>query len=118
MKTMFPLRLALPLLALLVAEPAWARASEPSTMPAAEPAPRPGTDAASAAPAGLPVREAEQACCNGIGGPIEEEPEVVVEHFADPAGEWRRWVAPTDPRLERRYAPRPAPSLNPITLRF
>lgn len=117
MKPMIPLLLALPLLALQVAEPALARTSGPPTMPTAEPAPRFGTDASSARPAGQPVRE-EPRCCNGIGGPIEEGPVVVIEHYADPAGAWRRWVAPTDTHLERRYAPRPAASLNPITLRF
>ena len=117
MKPMIPLLLALPLLALQVAEPAPARSPEPPTRPTVEPAPRLGTDAAMAAPAGLLVRE-EPGCCNGIGGPIEEDPVVVVGHAADPAGGWRRWVAPTDTRLERRYAPRPPVSLNPITRRF
>ena len=117
MKTMFPLLLALPLLANHLAEPALARAPEPATMPIAEPAPRLGTDGTPAAPASLPARE-EPSCCDGIGGPLEEEPVVVVEHAGNPAGEWRRWVAPTDTHLERRYAPRPALSLNPITLRF
>ena len=73
---------------------------------------------ASAMPAYLSVRQEQRGCCNGMGGPVEEEPAVVVEHFVDPAGEWRRWVAPTDANFERRYAPRPAPSLNPITLGF
>jgi len=114
---MFPLHLALPLLALHVAEPALARTSEPPATPTAEPTTRLETGAASAAPAGLPVRE-EKGCCNGMGGPIEEEPIVVVGPFADPGDERRRWVAPIDSNLERRYAPRPAPSLNPITLRF
>jgi len=75
-------------------------------------------DPASTAPDSLPVRqEAEGACCNGMGGPIEEEPVVVVGHVADPAGERRR-LAPIDADLEGRYASRPAPALNPITLRF
>lgn len=117
MKTMFPLRLALPLLALHVAEPALARTPEPPTVPTGEPTPRLGTDTAPAAPAGLPVRE-EEGCCNGMGGPVEEEPVVVVGPVADPGDERRRWVAPIDSNLERRHAPRPAPSLNPITLRF
>ena len=117
MKTMLPLLVALPLLALHAGDPALARTPEPPTMPTAQPAPPSGTDAAPATPANLSVREQEQGCCNGMGGPVEAEPEVVVEH-ADPAGDWRRWVAPTDANLERRYAPRPAPSLNPITLRF
>lgn len=113
MKTMIPSIAALALLALCAGEPALARSPEPPTVPTAEL----GTDAASAAPAGLPVRE-ERGCCNGMGGPVEEEPVVVVGPFADPAAEWRRWVAPIDSNLEHRYAPRPAPSLNPITLRF
>lgn len=117
MKTTLPLLLALPLLAFHVAEPALAMAPEPPTRPTGEPTPRLGTDPAPAVPAGLPVRE-EQGCCNGMGGPIEEEQVIVVQHVADPAAEWRRWVAPIDANLERRYAPRPAPSLNPITLRF
>ncbi|HYN46097.1 MAG TPA: hypothetical protein VES64_05355 [Allosphingosinicella sp.] len=108
---------ALALLALCAAEPALARISEPPAMPTAEPTPRLGTDTAPVAPAGLPVRE-EEGCCNGMGGPVEEEPVVVLGPLADPAAEWRRWVAPTDANFERRYAPRPAPSLNPITLRF
>jgi hypothetical protein len=111
---------ALALLALCAGEPALARTSEPPTMPTAEPAPRRATDPASATPDDLSIRKEEEegSCCNGMGGPVEEEPVVVVGHFADPAGEWRRWVAPIDANLERRYAPRPAPSLNPITLPF
>ena len=108
MKTMIPLLVALPLLALHAGDPALARTSEPVAVPTAQPA----------MPVHRPVREDEQGCCKGTGGPIEEGPAVVVEHVADPAGEWRRWVAPTDPDLERRYARRPTPSLNPITLRF
>lgn len=75
-------------------------------------------DPASATPDDPSVRqEAEGTCCNGMGGPIEEEPVVVVGHLADPAGERRRLV-PIDADLERRYAPGPTPGLNPITLRF
>jgi len=118
MKTMIPLLVALPLFALHAGDPALARTPEPVAMPTARPAPPSGTHAAWAMPAHRPVREGEQGCCNGTGGPVEEETAVVVEHVADPAGEWGRWVAPTDPDLERRYAPRPAPSLNPVTLRF
>lgn len=119
MKTMIPSIAALALLALCAGEPALARTPEPPTMPTAEPAPRPATVRASATPDDLSIRrEEEEGCCNGMGGPVEEEPVVVLGPFADPAAEWRRWVAPTDANLERRYAPRPAPSLNPITLRF
>lgn len=57
------------------------------------------------------------ACCDGMGGPIEEEPVVVIGHVADADGERHR-LAPADAERERRYAPRPAPGLNPITLRF
>jgi hypothetical protein len=83
-------------------EPALATASEPLTMVTTD---------------DLPDRQEEGACCNGVGGPIEDEPVVVVGHLADPAGERYR-LAPADANLERRYAPGPAPSLNPITLRF
>ena len=117
MKAMIPL-LALPLLVLHTGDPALARTPEPLAMPTAQPAPPSGTHAAWIMPADRPVRQEERGCCNGTGGPVEEEAAVVVEHVVDPAGEWGRWVAPTDPDLERRYAPRPAPSLNPITLRF
>ena len=119
MKTMIPSFAALALLALCAGEPALARTPEPPAMPAAEPAPRPAAVPAPATPDDPSIRREEEAsCCNGMGGPIEEEPIVVVGPFADPAGEWRRWVAPIDANLERRYAPRPAPGLNPITLRF
>ena len=61
----------------------------------------------------------EPSCCNGMDSPIEEEPTVVVGPFADP-GDERAGVGQAFDRsnLERRYAPRPAPSLNPIMLRF
>ena len=118
MKTMIPLLVALALLALHAGEPALARTPEPPTMPTARPAPPSGSDAASAMPAYLSVRQEERGCCTGMGGPVEDDGVVIVEHFADPAGAWQRWVAPTDAGLERRFAPRPAPSLNPITLRF
>lgn len=119
MKTMIPSFVALALLALCAGEPALAKPPEPPAMPTAEPAPRPATDPASATPDDLSIgRNAEGSCCNGMGGPVEEEAIVVVGPFADPAGERRRWIAPIDADLERRYAPRPAPSLNPITLRF
>ena len=118
MKIRIPLLAALPLLALHAGDPALARTPEAPTMATAQPAPRVGPGAASAAPADLPVRAEGQGCCNGMGGPNEEQPEIVVDQVADPAGAWRRWVAPTDPHLARRYAPRPAPSVNPITLRF
>jgi hypothetical protein len=107
MKTMIPLLVALPLLAL-----------HTGAMATAQPAPPSGTNAAWVMPADRAVREEGQGCCNGMGGPNEEQPEIVVDHVADPAGDWRRWVAPTDANFERRYAPRPAPSLNPVTLRF
>ena len=110
---------ALALLALCAGEPALARPPEPNAMPTAETAPRPAADPASATPDDLSIRRDEEgSCCTGIGGPVEEEPIVVLGPFADPGGERRRWVAPVDADLERRYAPRPAPSLNPITLRF
>ena len=110
---------ALALLALCAGEPALARTAEPPTIPTAEPAPRAAIVRASATPDDLSIRrEEEGSCCSGMGGPVEEEPVVVLGPFADPAGERRRWVAPIDSNLERRYAPRPAPSLNPITLRF
>ena len=117
MKIMISLLVA-PLLALHAGDPALARTPEPPAMPTTRPAPPSAIDAASAIPAELPVRAEAQGCCSGMGGPVEEEAVVVVEHSADPAGAWARWVAPTDAGLERRYAPRPAPSLNPITLRF
>ena len=110
---------ALALLALCAGEPALARTPEPPATPAAEPTPRPATVQAPATPGDRSIRrEEEGSCCNGMGGPIEEEPIVVVGPFADPGDERRHRVAPIDPILERRYAPRPAPSLNPITLRF
>lgn len=119
MKTIIPSIAALALLALCAGEPVLARTPEPPTMPTAEPAPRPATVRASATPDDLSTRwEEEASCCSGMGGPVEEDPVVVVGHFADPDDERRRWVAPIDSDLERRYAPRPAPSLNPIILRF
>lgn len=118
MKAMFPLFVALPLLALHAGEPAQAKAPGPPTIASAEPAPRPRADPGSATPDDLSIRgEEEGACCTGMGGPVEEEPVVVIGHVADPAGERHR-LAPADANLERRYAPRPAPGLNPITLRF
>lgn|GEM_PF-2748703 len=119
MKMMIPSIAALALLALCAGEPALARTPELPALPTAEPAPRPATVLASVTPADPSIRgEEEASCCNGAGGPIEEEPIVVVGTFADPGDERQRWVAPIDSNLERRYAPRPAPSLNPITLRF
>lgn len=118
MKTKLSLFAALPLLVLGAGEPALARAPEPLAVPTAE-ATGPATDCDSATADQVDRRDVEEAgCCNGMGGPLEEEAIVVVGPFADQGSERRYRLAPIDPILERRYAPRPAASLNPITLRF
>ena len=52
-----------------------------------------------------------------LGGPYEPaEPALVVEGKPDPAA--RPWTIRSDPRLERRYAPRERSPVNRLVVRF
>ena len=70
-----------------------------------------------AALAADPTQAVEPAPPPAMGGPYEPaEPALVVEGKPNPAA--RPWTIRSDPRLERRYAPRERSPVNRLVVRF